>query len=212
MYWACKAVGKGSLISEADPECVVGSVKDLNYIAWKLKLTGKMQAVPKELLVDKEEDPQVAKETTEIEEKEVYARIKDEYDKMSPEKQQELTHHVQGILRSNTLAHKHAAAAAEHLVDASRLLSMPAVVALLNATARPLVKIHLPIMNKFIEEAKKKHKEKVQQRQEEYKPIDDICIDQNLPRNAREWEYQAEGNTNHCLAALVTRYMLQAIM
>ena len=159
MYWVCKAVGNGSLISKADPECVAGSVKDLNCVAWKLKLTGKTEAVPKELLVDEEEDPQVAIETMEIEEKEVYARIKDEYDKMSPEKQKQLTYHVQGILQENVLAHKHAAAAAEHLSDASRLLSMPAIVTLLNATARPLVGIHLPIMNKFIEEAQKKHKE-----------------------------------------------------
>ena len=166
-----------------------------------------MQAVPKELLIDEEEDPQVTIEMTEIEEKEVYERIKDEYDKMSPEKQQELTHHVQGILRSNALAHRHEAAVAEHLADASKLLSTPAVVALSNATARPLVGIHLPIMNKFIEAAEKKHEEMVQQRQKEYKPIDDICIDQNLPRNTREWEYQVEGDANHCLAAVVTRYM-----
>ena len=212
MYWACKAVGNGSLINDTDPECVAGSVKDLNCVAWKLKLTGKMEAVPKELLVDEEEDPQVAIESMEIEEKEVYARIKDEYDKMSPEKQKQLTYHVQGILRENTLAHKHAAAAVEHLADASRLLSMPAVVALLNATARPLVGIHLPIMNKFIEEAQKKHEETLKQRQQEYKPIDDICIDQNLPRNTREWEYQAEGDANRRLAALVTRYMHQAMM
>ena len=150
MYWACKAVGNGSLISIVDPECVAGSVKDLNCIEWKLKLTGKMQAVPKELLIDEEEDPQVAVETMEIEEKEVYERIKDEYDKMSPEKQQELTHHVQGILHSNALAHRYAAAVAEYLADASRLLSMPAIIALSNATARLLVRIHLPIMNKFI--------------------------------------------------------------
>ena len=136
-YWACKAVENGSLINDADPECVAGSVKDLNCIAWKLKLTGKTQAVPKELLVDEEEDPQVAMETMEIDEKEVYERIKDEYDKMSLDKQKKLTHHIQGILSSNALAHKHAAAAAEHLADASRLLSMPAVVALSNATARP---------------------------------------------------------------------------
>ena len=200
------------LINDADPECVAGSVKDLNCIAWKLKLTGKTQAVPKELLVDEEEDPQVAVEMTEIDEKEVYKRIKDEYDKMSPEKQKELTHHVQGILCSNTLAHKHAAAAAEHLADASRLLSMPAIVALSNATARPLVGVHLPIMNKFIQEARKKHEENVQQRQKEYKLIDDICIDQNLPRNARKWEYQAEGDANRHLAAVVTRYMHQAMM
>ena len=138
--------------------------------------------------------------------------MKDEYDKMSPEKQQELTHHVQGILRENALAHKHAAAAAEHLADASRLLSTPAIVTVSNATARPLVGIHLPIMNKFIEKAQKKHEETLQQRQQEYKPIDNICIDQNLPRNAREWEFQVEGDANCWLAALVTRYMHQAMM
>ena len=110
------------------------------------------------------------------------------------------------------MAHKHAAAAAEHLSDASRLLSTPAVVTLSNATTRPLVGIHLPIMNKFIEEAQRKHEETLQQRQQEYKPIDDICIDQNLPRNTREWEFQAEGDANCRLAALVTRYMHQAMM
>ena len=103
-------------------------------------------------------------------------------------------------------------AATEHLSEASRLLSTPAVVTLLNATARPLVGIHLPIMNKFIEEAQKKHEETLQQRQQEYKLIDNICIDQNLPRNVREWVFQAEGDANCWLAALVTRYMHQAMM
>ena len=78
MYWACKAVGNGSLINDAAPQCVPGSVKDLNWVAWKLKLTGKTQVVPKELLVDEEEDAQVAVEMTEIDKKEVYKRIKDE--------------------------------------------------------------------------------------------------------------------------------------
>ena len=69
---------------------MAGSVKDLNCVAWRLKLTGKTQAVPKELLVDEEEDAQVAIETTEIEEKEVYGRIQKEFDDMTPQKQKEL--------------------------------------------------------------------------------------------------------------------------
>ena len=52
----------------------------------------------------------------------------------------------------------------------------------------------------------------MRQRQKEYKPIDKICINQNLPRNAREWEYQAEGDATCRLAAVVTRYMHQAMM
>ena len=90
MYWACKAVGNGSLISDADPECMAGSVKDLNCVAWRQKFTGKTQAVLKELLVDEEEDAQVTIETMEIEEKEVYERIQKELDNMSPQKQKEL--------------------------------------------------------------------------------------------------------------------------
>ena len=110
------------------------------------------------------------------------------------------------------MAYKHAAEAAEHLSDALRLLSTPGIITLSNATARPLVGVNLPIMNKFIEEAQKKHKETLQQRKKEYKPIDEICIDQNLPRNAREWEYQAEGDVNHRLAAVVTQYVHQVMM
>ena len=163
MYWACKAVGNGSLINDVDPECMAGSVKDLNCVAWRLKLTGKMQAVPKELLLDEKEDAQVAIEITEIDEKEVYERIQKELNNMSPQKQKELRHHVQGILHSNVLAHRHAAEVAEHLADASKLLSTPGIVALSNATAGPLEAIHLLIMNKFIEVAQKKHEDTVQQ-------------------------------------------------
>ena len=159
--------------------------------------------------MEEQEDPQVVKEMTEIDEKEVYDRIHKDMDKLSPEKQKELRYHVQGILEVNALAHKHAVEAAEHMADASRLLSTPGIVTLLNATVRPLVGVHLPIMNKFIEEAQKKHKEMLQQRK---KLIDEICIDQNLPRNAREWEYQAEGDVNCRLAAVVTQYIHQAMM
>ena len=83
-------VGNGSLINDADLECVAGSVKDLDCVMWRLKLTGKTEAIPKELLIDEKEDPQVAKETTLIEEREVYDRIEKDMEKMSPEKQKAL--------------------------------------------------------------------------------------------------------------------------
>ena len=67
-------------------------------------------------------------------------------------------------------------------------------------------------MNQFIEAAEKKHEETVQQCEREYRPIDKICIDQNLPRDTREWEYQAEGDVNHHLAAVMTWYMHRAMM
>ena len=170
----------------------------------------KCEAILKELLVDAQEDPQVAKEMTEIGEKEVYYRI--QQDKLFPAQQKELWYHVQGILQLNALAHKRTAEAAEHLADASKLLFTPRIVTLSNTTARPLVGVHLLIMNKFIKEAQKKHEEMLQQRKKQYKTIDEICIDQNLPRNAREWEYQVEGDVNHCLAAVVTQYIHQTMM
>ena len=47
IYWACGVVRNSSLIGEADPECVAGSVKDLNCVAWHQKLLGKYEAIPK---------------------------------------------------------------------------------------------------------------------------------------------------------------------
>ena len=186
VYLACKAVRYSSLIGKADAECVARSVKDLNCVAWRQKLMGKCEAIPKELLIDEEEDPQVAIETKEIPEEEIYDWIKTDMDRLPELKCKELRVHIQGILRENTLTHKHAAKVANHLADASRLLTTLGMIVLANATARPLIGIHLPLMDTFIEEAKVKHEGMVQKWKVEYRPIDDICVDQNLPRLA--WE------------------------
>ena len=146
--------------------------------------------------MDEEEDPQVAIETKEIEEEKIYDRIKADVDRLPEDKQKELRQHIQGILRENAMAHQHAAEAADHLAEASRLLSMPGIVVLAQATAWPLIGVHLPLMNTFLEEAKKKWDETVEQRKPDYRLIDEICIDQNLPRLTREWEFQHEGPAN----------------
>ena len=54
IYWAWKTVGNSFLIGDADPECVTGLVRDLNWVAWQQKLLGKGEVIPKELLVDEE--------------------------------------------------------------------------------------------------------------------------------------------------------------
>ena len=100
----------------------------------------------------------------------------------------------------------------DHLAEVSRLLSMPRIVILSQATARPLIGVHLPLMNTFLEEAKKKRDETLEQCKPEYTPIDEICIDQNLPRLAREWEFQHEGPANSRLAAVTTWYIHEAMM
>ena len=64
-------------------------------------------------------------------------------------------------------------------------------------------------MEKFIEEVWKKHKETVQQRKKESKPIDKICIDQKPTKKCKRI---GEGDVNHRLAAVVTRYIHQVIM
>ena len=54
------------------------------------------------------------------------------------------------------MAHRHAAGAADHLAEASQLLSIPGIVVLSQATTRPLIGVHLPLMNTFLEQANKK--------------------------------------------------------
>ena len=81
-----------------------------------------------------------------------------------------------------------------------------------NATARPLVGVYLPIMQPFMDEAQIEHEWKQQVRKAEHRPIDEICVDQNLPTYAREWVYQKEGLANRRLAAVVTCYVHEAMM
>ena len=76
MYWACQAVGNMSLLGDVDPERVAGLVRDLDCVVWRQKLLGKDQAILKELLTEEEEDPQMAIENKEIEEGDMYGRIK----------------------------------------------------------------------------------------------------------------------------------------
>ena len=72
----------------------------------------------------------------EIAEKEVYDRIKADLEKLPEDKWKELWYHIQGILISNALAHKHGAEAVEHLADASQLLSTPGIVTLAKTSGR----------------------------------------------------------------------------
>ena len=81
-------------MNDTDPECVARSVKDLNCVAWRQKLLGKDKAIPKELLVDKEEDAQVAIEMTEIPEEKVYEWIQADLEKLPEDKQKELRSHI----------------------------------------------------------------------------------------------------------------------
>ena len=212
IYWACKAVGNGSLVADADPECVAGLVKDLNCVAWRLKLTGKAEAILKELLVEEQEEPQVAIESWEIQEKDIDERIKKDMEQLPEDKRKELQQHVQGIIRANTMAYRYAVEAADHLGDASTLMSMLGIVVLAQATARPLIGVHMPLMTTFLEEAKQKREEEQEKRKQEMRPIDEICIEQNLPRLATEWWYQHEGEVNKRLAAITTRYVHAAMM
>ena len=57
------------------------------------------------------------------------------------------------------MAHRHTVDAADHLSDASTLLTTPGMVVPANVMVRPLIRIQLPIMNTFMEEAHKKREE-----------------------------------------------------
>ena len=65
-----------------------------------------------------------------------------------------------GNIKVNTQAHKFAAEAANHLVDASQVLTTPGIVTLADSMMRPLVGVHLSLM----EEAQRKHKQEKERR------------------------------------------------
>ena len=87
-------------------------------------------AIPEELLIDDEEDKQLTHKRKDIEEGDVYKKIKKDMEQMTPEKRKVLRHHVQGIIEANEKAHH----VAEHLSGVSKFLSTPGIVALADMT------------------------------------------------------------------------------
>ena len=132
-YWACKA-NKQTICTDAKPDEVLASIKDASCKAWKLKLSGKDNADPATLIPEELVAPQRASDAVLFKNPdEILEALKEELAGKTPLQIKELKITIANICRSQALAHRHAADAADHLVTLTEIASLPVVMMVMNA-------------------------------------------------------------------------------
>ena len=208
-YWACKA-NKQTICNDAVPDNVLASVKDPLCKAWKLKLNGKESVDPTTLVPEPQVAPQKASDAVSFKNPdEILEAVKEEVAGKTPLQIKELKITIANICRSQTLAHRHAADAADHLVTLTENASLPVVITVMNSCQRPVVAVKIPEVDEMLQRAQDKVDaiRRVQLRTAGSRPIDEVVFAQNVPTYNSEWQHSNEGKATSYLATLVCRYM-----
>ena len=107
--------------------------------------------------------------------------------------------------------HGHASDAADHLATISRMGSVPAIVKISEATARLLIAMRLPVVEEYMDEVLQKQLAVKEACKKDEKPIEEIALQQNIPKNMREWNFRStkEGRAN-CVLSYVDIFRRQS--
>ena len=190
-FWVCKE-NKQTICNDAVLEDVLTSVKDPSCKAWKLKLNGKDSADPTTLVPEPFKKPD-----------EILEAVKGELEGKTPLQIKELKITVANICRSQALAHRHAADAADHLVTLTEIASSPVVMTVINACQRPVVAVKIPEVDEMMQRAQ----DKVDAMKRVQIRTGGVVFAQNVPTYNPEWQHSNEGRATSFLAKLVCRYM-----
>ena len=208
-YWACKA-NKQTICNDAKPDEVLASIKDASCKAWRLKLSGKENVDPTTLIPEEPVAPQRASDAVSFKKPdEILEVMKEELAGKTPLQIKELKITIANVCRSQALAHRHAADAADHLVTLTEIASLPVVITVMNACQRPVVAVKIPEVDEMLQRAQDKVDaiRRVQLRTAGSRPIDEVVFAQNVPTYNPEWQHSNEGKATSYLATLVCRYM-----
>ena len=208
MFWAGKA-NKQTILNGADPAEVVASVPDARCKAWRLKLNGKTGVDPTTLVDITDIGPQMASDIMNLKPQEIMELVEDELVGKSEQQVGRIKKCIGNICREQALAHRHAAEAANNLVNLTDLVSLPILVKVISAMMRPTVAIKIPEVDDMIARAEQKVEAIRQAKQKvgELKSIDEVVFAQNIPKYNPEWEHSPNGRATAYLATLVCRYM-----
>ena len=177
-FWACKA-NKQTICNDAVPEDVLTSIKDPSCKAWKLKLNGKDSADPTTLVPEPAVAPQTASDAISFKKPdEILEAVKGELEGKTPLQIKELKITVVNICRSQALAHRHAADAADHVVMLTEIASLPVVMTVINTCQRPVVAVKIPEVDEMMKRAQDKVDtiKRVQIRTGGVRPIDEVVF------------------------------------
>ena len=208
-YWACKA-NKQTICNDAKPDEVLASIKDPSCKAWKLKLSGKENADPTTLVPEPPVAPQRASDAVSFKNpEEILKAVKEELAGKTPIQIKELKITIVNLCRSQALAHRHAADAADHLVTLTKIASLPVVMTVINACQRPVVEVKIPEVDDMLQRAQDKVDaiKRVQAMTAGARPIDEVVFAQNVPTYNPESQHSNEGKATSYLATLVCRYV-----
>ena len=208
-YWACKAK-KQTICNDAKPDEVLTSVKDPLCKAWKLKLSGKDSADPTTLIPEPPVAPQRALDAVSLKNPdEILEAVKEELAGKTPLQIKELKITIVNLCRSQALAHRHAADAADHLVTLTEIASLLIVMMVINECQQPVVAAKIPEVDDMLQRAQDNVDaiKRVQSMTAGARPIDEVVFAQNVPTYNPEWQHSNEGKVMSYLATLVCRYM-----
>ena len=205
-YWANKQM----ICNNAVPDDILASVKDPLCKAWKLKLNGKESVDLTTLIAEPLVAPQRASGAVSFKNPdEILEAVKEELAGKSPIQIKELKITIANICRSQALAHRHTADAADHLVMLTEIASLPVVMTVINSYQRPVVAVKIPEVDEMLQRAQDKVDpiRSVQLMTAGARPIDEVIFAQNIPTYNPEWQHSNEGKATSYLATQVCRYM-----
>ena len=207
-FWACKA-NKQTICNGAVPEDVLASMKDPLCKAWKLKLSSKDNIDPMTLVPEPVIAPQKASDMISLKPDEILESVKKELKGKTPVQVKEVKIPIANICRSQALAHRHAADAADHLVMLTEITSIPVALMVINAVQQPVVAVKIPEVDEIMQRAQDKVDaiRRVKFRTGGVRPTDEVVFAQNVPTYNLEWQHSNEGRATSYLAMLVCRYM-----
>ena len=116
---------------------------------------------------------------------------------------------IANICRSQALAHRHTADAADHLVTLTEIASLPVVMTVINSCQRPVVAVKILEVDEMLQRVQDKVDtiRRVQLRTAGSCPIDEVVFVQNVLTYNPEWQHSIEGKATSYLETLVCRYM-----
>ena len=135
--------------------------------------------------------------------------MKEELAGKTPLQIKELKITIANLCRSQALAHRHAADAADHLVTLTEIASLLVVTTVINSCQRPVVVVKISEVDDMLQRAQDKVDaiKKVKSMTAGARLIDEVVFAQNVPSYNPEWQHSNKGKAMSYLATLVCRYM-----
>ena len=177
MYWACQA-NKQTIVNNADPEEVLRLIPDPKCRAWKLKMLGKDSVDPTSLVDDLPIGLQTTSKIVSMKPQEVMEMVEEELAGKIQKRTNAIKTTIVNICRSQALAHRHTADAADHLASLTDMVSLPFVMKVINATMKPTVALKIPEVNDMLEKVQEKVNQicKAKEATGGIKPIDEVIF------------------------------------